>query len=524
MKQLTGKQKGRLDYIARVLAEAEREDRTAAERASFLTITQSNLREFLTVRCPCPEGEIRQRVTALFARMDALACALAPVRADDAEACVLLLRDERAACGEDLDDSRRAVEACLTAREKAPVVLIEHSAQLPNDRLTALTEAYPDAYVRRWPGHVPVSEQLAALMKDAAPAAKPAAVPPDLFAAVQEADRLLIHPYDPYDEVLALLEQAADDERVTSIRIALYRVKEHGSRVIDALCRAARRGCRVTAVVELRARGSERANLAAADGLTAAGASVVHPCGPRVHAKVLLIERTEGGETRRAAHFATGNYNEASAAHYTDVSLMTAEPALCEDAARFFAALTDAKTPACMALGVSPGDLRTELIRLIRREMSHAMAGRPCGVRAKVNALTDPQLIDVLEDAARLGVPIHLTVRGVCRLKPDRVGKNITVRSIVGRELEHARLCRFENGGTPETYLSSADWMPRSFDRRHELLVPVTAPETAARAARWLDLQARDTANAWALHMDEYTALRCSDDLPVDSQRMMHKQ
>lgn len=522
-----------------MLAEAQRSDRTEAERANFLCITESNLHEFLSVRCPKPDDATWERVHALFAQMEALACQLTRTDGehlptgktpDDEETCELgaqsaeesigdapipwaAIRDDREACGE-AEDVRAEVRRILDARSQNPVVLLECAMSAAETQVKALLKDLhaPKARIRRWSGDAPVEDMLSGLRCQLSETEK-AQVPDDLFSEVCRGDRLFIHPYDSFAWVEALVEQAAKDERVTGICMTLYRT-EPGSHIIEALKSAAKRGCQVRVVLEVRARGNEQANLALADELDEAGVRVCCPGGPRVHGKVLIIERREGDMVRRIAHFGTGNYHAANARHYTDVSLMTADEALCADAARFFEAAAAGSEPECETLAVSPVNLRGALLRLIRREMSHAKAKRPCGIRIKLNMLTDPALIDALYEASRAGVTVELIVRGVCCLQPgvEKLSENIRVRSIVGLELEHARVCRFVNGGSPETYISSADWMPRSLERRHELLIPVRDANACRRLDDWLDLQLRDTANAWTLHINEYTATRCCSD------------
>ncbi len=335
----------------------------------------------------------------------------------------------------------------------------------------------------------------------------------DLFAAVAARDRLLIHPYESYQPVLRLMRDAAQDEHVRAIRIMLYRVAEH-SAVVDALCEAARQGKRVDVLVELRARFDEQRNLMISALLRKAGCHVYHARSEwRAHGKAMLIERKEDGRIRRYAHLSTGNYHMGVASSYVDVSLLTAREAVCEDTADLFRYLmgeTDA--PQLETLVASPGSIRAELLRLIRREMAHAYAGRPCGIRARMNALTDRRIISALYDASRAGVPIDLTVRGMCALQPGipGVSESITVRSVVGRYLEHARVLECRNGGETEWYLSSADWMPRNLKRRTELLFPVLDAACQQKLAHWMDLTQRDTDDAWTLHVDEYTAERCT--------------
>ena len=221
---------------------------------------------------------------------------------------------------------------------------------------------------------------------------------------------------------------------------------------------------------------------------------------------------------RRYAHLGTGNYNERTARQYTDVGLMTADRELTEDVARFFEALEARKeSEALRVLTASPDGMRAELLRLIRREASHAAMGRPCGMTLKLNALTDKALIAALQEAGKGGVPVRLIVRGACRLQPEE-GGHVTVRSLVGRFLEHGRVFHFVNGGEEEVYISSADWMPRSLDGRVELMLPIRDRDAAEKLKHYLEGQLEDTALAWNLTVDDYTAARCCAERLVDSQ------
>lgn len=344
----------------------------------------------------------------------------------------------------------------------------------------------------------------------------------DILTAIGEKDRLVIHPYDSFDPVIRLAQCAVEDPAVEKLMITLYRVKE-GSHLVDALCSAAGAGKQVTVLVEKRARFDEERNLALAQRLQEAGCCVISgPDGYKVHSKIMLLARREGGSLRHYLHLGTGNYHEGTARQYTDIGLFTADEALGQDAQRFFAALAAGESPELAEMTASPWGMRQELARLIRREMSFAARGENSGITLKMNALTDPDLVSLLEEAARAGVQVDATVRGACCLRPGEGGSgHIRVRSIVGRFLEHARIFRFEAGGAGETYIASADWMKRNLDRRVELLIPVKDAQARAALTAYLAAQQRDTAKAWNLYVDDYTAARCCAGVLADSQSDM---
>lgn len=441
---------------------------------------------------------------------------------------LIVLRDEADADAAQDGDVRRAVEKCLKKRRQGRVtrVLVDQNMDPGMAALVCEKLECPAQAVARHPGVFDpggIMKEVAALPGYESlrfPAMRPVDdLPEDVFAAVREKDRLLIHPYDSFDALRRWLEQAARDDAVEAIFMTLYRVANR-SAVAAALAEAAHRGKRVTVLVELRARGDEAHNLYIADGLKVAGCKVLTgPPGRKVHAKALLILRRENGDIRRYAHLGTGNYNESTAAHYTDIGLMTAREDITRDAADFFQAMEHGKTAADMrVLTAAPDAMRAELLRLIRREMAHADDGRPCGMLIKLNALTDKRLIAALQEAEEHGVPISLIVRGACRLQPKADGGGITVRSLVGRFLEHGRAFRFVNGGEPEWYIASADWMGRNLDRRSELMIPIRDEAAKAKLAHYLEQQLKDTSRAWQLHVDDYTAARCCADERFDSQ------
>ncbi|MBV8425120.1 MAG: polyphosphate kinase 1, partial [Candidatus Eremiobacteraeota bacterium] len=300
---------------------------------------------------------------------------------------------------------------------------------------------------------------------------------PDLFAVIREGDFLLHHPYDSFDPVVQLVKQAAADPQVLAIKMTLYRTSGTNSPIVNALLHAAENGKQVAVLIELKARFDEENNILWARHLERVGAHVVYGfAGLKTHGKVTLIVRDEPDGIRRYMHFGTGNYNERTGRLYADLSLFTCRPELGRDASELFNALTGfSKVDTYNELLVAPVALRKELTMMIEREREHALAGRPCGIRAKFNALTDERMVMELYRASQAGVPIHLCVRGMCRLRPGvpGVSESVAVESIVGRFLEHSRIYIFENAGNREVYIGSADLMGRNLDRRVETIVPV---------------------------------------------------
>ncbi len=298
----------------------------------------------------------------------------------------------------------------------------------------------------------------------------------DLFEELRRHDILLHHPYDSFDAVVSFIESAAEDPRVLSMKQTLYRTSEH-SLIVPALMLAAAKK-EVTAVVELKARFDEASNIRWARDLEDAGVQVFHGLvGLKTHCKLsLLIRRDPDGVTRRYAHLGTGNYNTTTARIYTDLSLLTADPAVTNAVQDVFSFLTAyAEHPNYDPLLVAPLNLAEHILALIAREAEHARAGRPAHIIAKMNALLDRNVIMALYRASQAGVKIDLIVRGICALRPGvrGVSDHITVRSIVGRFLEHSRIYYFANGGEEEIFLGSADWMPRNLYERVEVLFPI---------------------------------------------------
>ena len=298
----------------------------------------------------------------------------------------------------------------------------------------------------------------------------------DLFAAIRERDVLLHHPYETFNTVVSFLEQAAEDPKVLAIKQTLYR-SGGDARIVGALMNAARAGKHVTVVVELRARFDEANNILWARQLEEAGVHVVYGLvGYKIHAKLALVVRRDEDGIRRYLHLGTGNYNPSTARLYTDLGLLTCRPDFGEDATNLFNLLTGiCQFQGMRKLLIAPFELHSRLISLIDREIERVRRGLPARIIAKLNSLVDQKVIEALYRASQAGVKVDLIVRGICCLRPGIKGlsTNITVRSIVDRFLEHSRIYYFENGCQPEVFVASADWMPRNFFRRIEVVFPI---------------------------------------------------
>ena len=321
----------------------------------------------------------------------------------------------------------------------------------------------------------------------------------DLFAAIRQNDILLHHPYESFDPVVKLVSDAADDPKVLAIKQTLYRVSGN-SPIVAALARAAENGKQVTVLVELKARFDEENNILWARRLEKAGCHVIYGLvGLKTHAKIILIVRKEDNGIKRYVHLGTGNYNDSTAKLYTDLGLMTANDEFGIDASAFFNLLSGyGEPPVWNKLVMAPLGLREKIYSLINNEINMVNMGKEGHIIAKMNSLIDYPVIQKLYEASAAGVHIDLIVRGICGLRTgiEGISDNITVRSIVGRQLEHSRSFWFANGGEEQLYLSSADWMPRNLNDRGELFFPVETEEHIRRIKALLDLYLRDNVGA----------------------------
>jgi len=343
----------------------------------------------------------------------------------------------------------------------------------------------------------------------------------DIFFHIRKGDILLHHPYDNFQTVVDFLGQAAEDPQVLAIKQTLYRTSSD-SPIVQSLIEAAQNGKQVAAVVEIKARFDEAANIKWARMLREAGVDVVYGvAGLKTHAKALLVVRNEGDGIRRYAHLATGNYHPSTARLYTDLGMFTCREQVTREVAEVFNILTGvSKYPGMQELLVAPFDLTSRLIQMIDREIENAQAGRPSGIDAKINSLQAEEMIRALYRASCAGVPVRLMVRGICALRPGipGVSENIEVRSIVGRFLEHSRIYRFENAGDPTYFLSSADWMPRNLFRRVELCFPVVSPGMKDHLQEILDWFWRDNMKSRRMADDGIYHILESNEAPFEAQ------
>ena len=419
---------------------------------------------------------------------------------------------------EAVDDLLLAVEGELSSRRFGDAVRLELADDCPQDMGKFLTDEFDlgdeDVYFCSGPVNLMRLNQVPDLVDR--PDLKypgftprvPAAIQtaPDPFSAIRGGDILLHHPFDSFAPVLDFLRAAADDQKVLSIRQTLYRTGADSS-VVKALLDAALNGKEVLVVIELRARFDEAANIELANQLQEAGAQVVYGIvGYKTHAKMSLVIRREGGELRRYAHLGTGNYHDRTARQYTDYGLLTADAQLTSDVQSVFQQLTAmGRADRLNKMLQSPFTLHGAMMDHIETEIANARAGRAAGVVAKMNQLIERDVIQALYRASQAGVRVQLVVRGICSLRPGVAGvsENITVRSIVGRFLEHARICLFENDGDAKVYLSSADWMERNFFSRVETCFPIE-DEDLRRTVIEQGLQPYlcDDSQAWELQAD----------------------
>ncbi|MEE4160892.1 MAG: polyphosphate kinase 1 [Woeseiaceae bacterium] len=418
---------------------------------------------------------------------------------------------------EEVSDLVRALEGELEASRYGAAVRIEVGHECPEDLQQflldhfGLTEA--DMYLVEGPvnlnrlSHVCDIEDKPELLYKPFTQALPPALKSDLniFDVLARQNVLLFHPYHSFSPVIDLIKSAATDSNVLAIKMTLYRTGAQNP-IVDHLVKAARAGKEVTVIIELMARFDEAANISLANRLQEAGAHVVYGLvGYKTHAKLTLVVRREGEELRRYVHLGTGNYHHSTSRLYTDYGYLTSDRQLGEDVHKIFMQLTSLTEARDLNLMLtSPFNLYGAVIAKIEREAEHARAGREARIIAKVNALTEPNVVEALYEASRAGVKIDLIVRGVCSLRPGVAGlsDNIAVRSILGRFLEHSRVYYFLNGGDEELYCASADWMERNLLRRNESCFPILDESLRQQLKGDLALYLADNVYAWTLHGD----------------------
>lgn len=349
-----------------------------------------------------------------------------------------------------------------------------------------------------------------------------------MFELLARRDVLLYHPYQSFEPVLRLIDEAANDPDVLAIKQILYRTSRT-SPIVAALARAAQRGKHVTVIVELKARFDEARNIEWARSLEQAGVQVLYGVkGFKTHAKICIIIRREPHGIQRYLHFGTGNYNEITARVYSDASLLTSNEELGADAVSFFNAITGySQPPRYRKLEAAPIGLRVKLLEMIEMETKRKEQGEDAQIIAKLNSLVDPEIIEALYQASQAGVKIRLNIRGICCLKPGVKGisDSIEVVSIVDRFLEHARILYFHHGGDPRVFISSADWMPRNLDRRIELLVPVEDPDNRRRLMDILNSYFDDNVKARRLAADgAYKPVKPGRKKPYRSQQILYEE
>lgn len=412
---------------------------------------------------------------------------------------------------EDATDLADEMEEILSARRFADTVRLEIRADAPKDlaRMIQQVTAASTAEIYRIAGPPGLASFMDLVfiadfdhLRDAdwPGQSSPSIVPgSSMFETIASGDLMLFHPYESFEPVLRLLEEAASDPDVIAIKQVLYRTAKK-SRIINALIKAAENGKHVTALVELKARFDEARNLDRADELQRAGAQIVYGVkGLKTHAKICMIVRRESGHLRRYVHLGTGNYNETTSRLYTDISYLTCKADYGNDASLFFNAVTGrSKLLRFQRLVPAPTTMKPMLLDLISGEAERARQGLPARIMAKVNSLQDPDIIAALYDASRAGVEIKLNIRGICCLKPGdpKHSKNIEVISVIDRFLEHARIFHFLQGGDSEVYIASADWMTRNLEKRVELMIPIAEPTLKRRLIRILETYFNDETQA----------------------------
>ena len=496
----------------------------AKETLHVLIPIPSQLERFVrlsgtAVRFMWIEDLIEMNLGKLFPGFEAMQCAGFRV-----------IRDSEMEIDEEAEDLVRTFESALKRRRRGSVILLNFYDAMPSELKEVILERLEltpgdELALSGMLGLADLKQLIVAERRDLL-------FPPliirfpervqefggDVFAAIRNKDFIIHHPYESFDVVVQFVRQAARDPAVVAIKQTLYRTSSD-SPIIAALIEAAEAGKSVTALIELRARFDEEANIRWARDMERAGIHVVYGfLNKKIHAKVNLVVRREGRQLRPYVHYGTGNYHPVTARQYTDLSFFTCDPALCRDAARLFNFMTGYAVPEAMEkLSFAPVNMRETLTACIEQEIIRARAGKPAGIWAKMNSLVDARMIDLLYRASQASVSIDLVVRGICCLRPGVPGlsENIRVKSIVGRFLEHGRIVCFANGENlpspkAKIFISSADWMPRNLDRRVETLVPIENPTVHRQVLNEIMTHnLEDEAQTWRLGSDgRYARLR----------------